>query len=81
MRILLDESLPAHLRSDLPGHEILTVPSAGWAGKNNAKLLRLIAESRKSDVFLTMKKKSVTSATTQRPPVCRRRIAGYIEAL
>ena len=57
MRILLDECLPARLRRDLPGHEVLTVPRAGWAGVKNGKLLRLIAESAKFDVFLTMDKK------------------------
>ena len=56
MRILLDECLPARLRQDFPGHEILTVPRVGWAGNKNGKLLRLIAESGKFDVFLTMDK-------------------------
>ena len=42
--ILLDECLPARLRRDLPGHEVLTVPRAGWAG------IRSIAvDSIKSD--------------------------------
>jgi predicted nuclease of predicted toxin-antitoxin system len=57
MRILLDECLPARLRRDLPGHEVLTVPGEGWAGAKNGKLLRLIAVSAKFDVFLTMDKK------------------------
>jgi len=56
MRILLDECLPARLRLDLPGHEVLTVPRAGWAGIKNGKLLRLIADSGKFDLFLTMDK-------------------------
>jgi predicted nuclease of predicted toxin-antitoxin system len=56
MRILLDECLPARLRRDLPGHEILTVPRAGWAGIKNGKLLRLVADSGRFDIFLTMDK-------------------------
>lgn len=56
MRILLDECLPARLRRDLPGHEVQTVPGMGWAGIKNGKLLRLIADSGKFDVFVTMDK-------------------------
>jgi predicted nuclease of predicted toxin-antitoxin system len=56
MRILLDECLPARLRQDLRGHEVQTVPQAGWASIKNGKLLRLISDSGKFDVFLTMDK-------------------------
>src|SRR5580692_9824599 len=56
MRVLLDECLPARLRRDLPGHEVQTVPEAGWAGIKNGTLLRLVADSAKFDVFLTMDK-------------------------
>ncbi len=56
MRILLDECLPARLRRDFPGHQIQTVPREGWAGVKNGKLLRLIADSGKFDLFLTMDK-------------------------
>lgn len=56
MRILLDECLPARLWRDLPGHEVLTVPRAGWAGIQNGNLLRLVADSHRFDLFLTMDK-------------------------
>ena len=56
MRIILDECLPARLRRDLPGHEVQTVPRAGWASVKNGKLLRLIADSGNFDIFLTMDK-------------------------
>ena len=56
MRVLLDECLPARLRRDLPGHDVQTVPRAGWAGIKNGELLRLIAASARFDVFLTMDK-------------------------
>ena len=56
MRIILDECLPARLRRELPGHEVDTVPHAGWASVKNGRLLRLIAASGRYDVFLTMDK-------------------------
>lgn len=52
MRVLLDESLPRQLRRVLSGHEVITVPEAGWAGTKNGELLRL-AEPE-FDVFVTM---------------------------
>lgn len=52
MRVLLDECLPRRLKKHLAGHEVLTVPEAGWAGKRNGELLRLAAG--KIDVFLTI---------------------------
>jgi len=51
MRVLLDESLPRRLKRELPGHQVATVPEAGWAGKKNGGLLRL-ADSL-FDVFVT----------------------------
>ena len=56
MRVLLDECLPKDLARELPGHVVKTVPQAGWASISNGKLLRLIADSGKFDVFLTMDK-------------------------
>lgn len=56
MRILLDECVDARLRHELPGHEVQTVPQAGWASIGNGKLLGLVAASGKFDVFLTVDK-------------------------
>ena len=56
MRVLLDECLPKDLARELPGHVVKTVPQAGWASISNGKLLRLVADSGKFDVFLTMDK-------------------------
>jgi predicted nuclease of predicted toxin-antitoxin system len=39
MRILLDESVPAGLKSILTGHDVTTVPDMGWAAISNGKLL------------------------------------------
>ena len=51
MKILLDESLPVKLVSQLQGHQVTTVKGAGWSGKKNGELLKL-AEN-KFDVFIT----------------------------
>ena len=51
MRVLLDESLPRQLKAQLSGHEVVTVPEIGWAGKKNGELLRLANE--RFDVFVT----------------------------
>jgi hypothetical protein len=56
MRILLDECLPRGLAGQLTGQYVKTVPQVGWASIGNGKLLLLIAESGKFDVFLTMDK-------------------------
>jgi len=52
MRVLLDECLPRRLKQAFSGHDVVTVPEAGWAGKQNGELIRL-AEGR-YDVFLTV---------------------------
>ncbi len=52
MRILLDECLPRRLKRGLSGHEVQTVPEAGWASKQNGELLAL-AEGQ-FDVFVTV---------------------------
>lgn len=57
MRILLDECLPRGLKSHLPGHEVQTVPEAGWTGKKNGQLILLAAG--KVDVFITVDKNIV----------------------
>ena len=52
MKILLDECAPKRLRTLIAGHEIITVPDAGWAGIKNGALLKKAAEA--FDVFLTV---------------------------
>jgi len=51
-RVLLDECLPRHLKRSLAGHEVRTVPEAGWASKENGDLLALAAD--KFDAFVTV---------------------------
>ncbi len=51
MRLLLDESLPRRLGRELPGHQVVTVPEMGWAGKTNGELLSLARGE--FDAFLT----------------------------
>ena len=52
MRVLLDECLPRRLKRSITGHEVETVPEAGWAGKTNGELLGLAKE--RFDVFVTV---------------------------
>jgi predicted nuclease of predicted toxin-antitoxin system len=52
MKILIDECLPRKLKHELPEHEVRTVPEAGWAGKKNGELLKLM--SGVYDVFVTV---------------------------
>lgn len=52
MRLLLDECVDRRLARDLAGHEVKTVPQAGWAGKKNGALLAP-AETA-FDVFITV---------------------------
>jgi predicted nuclease of predicted toxin-antitoxin system len=51
MRILLDESVPRKLASELAGHETQTVQRRGWAGLKNGALLQ--AASQEFQVFIT----------------------------
>jgi predicted nuclease of predicted toxin-antitoxin system len=52
MRVVLDECLPKRLASELPGHEVTTVPAAGFAGLVNGILLQRI--SGNYEVFVTI---------------------------
>jgi hypothetical protein len=52
MRVLLDECLPRRLGRELIGHNVRTVPEAGWAGKKNGELLTLARTQ--FDVLLTI---------------------------
>ena len=52
MRILLDECVPKRLRSLITGHDVISVPDAGWAGVKNGDLL--VKATTGFDVFLTV---------------------------
>jgi hypothetical protein len=49
----------------LPGHEVTTVPQAGWASVKNGRLLKHIADSRKFDLFLTVDKNLPAQSPTR----------------
>ncbi len=51
MKVLLDECLPRKLKRDLIGHDVMTVPEAGWASIKDTPLLRLAAT--RFEVFVT----------------------------
>jgi len=55
MKVLLDECIPRKLKNEIPDHDCLTVPEAGFAGLTNGVLLSL-AEAAGFDLFLTMDK-------------------------
>ncbi len=52
-KLLLDECIPRKFKNHLSGHDCLTVPEAGWAGKKNGELLSL-AESAGFQVFVSL---------------------------
>jgi hypothetical protein len=52
MKILINECLPCKLKNEFPNHEVKTVPEAGWSGKKNGTLLRLMAGV--FEVFITI---------------------------
>ena len=52
MRVLLDECLPRRLKGSITGHQVVTVPEAGWAGRSNGELLDHARE--RFDVFVTV---------------------------
>ena len=52
MRILLDECLPRRLKDELSGHDVHTVPDAGWKGRKNGELLALAVG--RFDAFVTI---------------------------
>ena len=41
MRVLLDECVPRRLTARISGHDVTTVPKAGWMGIKNGRLLKL----------------------------------------
>jgi Domain of unknown function (DUF5615) len=52
-KLLLDECVPRKFKNHLPGHECVTGPEAGWAGRKNGDLLSL-AEEAGFQVFITL---------------------------
>jgi hypothetical protein len=54
VRVVLDECLPRRLKRQLTGHDVSTVPEAGWAGLVNGELLRRMSGA--CDAFITIDK-------------------------
>ncbi len=52
MRILLDECVDRRLALQIIGHDVQTVPEAGWAGLKNGELLS--RAQLDFDVFITV---------------------------
>ncbi len=51
-RILIDECIDRRLAREITGHEVSTVPEAGWAGLNNGDLLT--KAQHEFDIFITI---------------------------
>jgi hypothetical protein len=58
VRILLDECLPARLKTALPGHAVTTVPEAGWRSSKDGPLLKFAEGS--FDIFITVDRRMET---------------------
>ncbi len=52
MRVLLDECVDRRLAWEIPGHDVKTVPDAGWAALENGELLA--RAEREFDAFVTV---------------------------
>jgi len=52
VRVLLDECIDRRLASEITGHDVKTVPQAGWAGIGNGELLAVA--SGQFEVFVTV---------------------------
>lgn len=52
MRILLDECIDRRFSREIEGHEVVTVPQAGWAGIKNGELLT--RAQAQFDAFVTV---------------------------
>jgi len=52
VRILLDECIDRRFAREIEGHEVVTVPQAGWAGIKNGELLT--RAQAQFDVFVTV---------------------------
>ena len=52
MRVLLDECVDRRLAEDIQGHDVRTVPEAGWAGLTNGELLTRAQQG--FDAFVTV---------------------------
>jgi len=53
VRVLLDESVPRQLATELHGHDVRTVVQVGWTGIQNGELLRRSADAG-FEVLVTM---------------------------
>jgi len=52
VKVLLDECVDWRLAREITGHEVVTVPDAGWASAKNGDLLALAQQS--FDAFVTV---------------------------
>jgi hypothetical protein len=67
VKILLDECIDRRLAQEIKGHEVVTVPQAGWAGIENGELLR--RAQTQFDVFVTVDRTYPFSKTFLNSPL------------
>ena len=79
MKILLDECVDRRLATEIEGHEVVTVPQAGWAGIQNGELLRLA--QAQFDVFVTVDRNLSLSAASPAIHHRRHRSSGADQSL
>lgn len=66
MRILLDENFPVDYAKLLPGHDVATVHSLGWAGTKNGELLRRASDNNVCEVFITLDRNLIFQHNTKK---------------
>lgn len=64
MRILLDECVDRRLAEQILGHDVTTVPEAGWAALKNGELLG--KAEHEFDVFITVDRNLPSQQTLSR---------------
>jgi len=69
MCILLDESLPIELKTEISGHGVRSVRDMGWSGLKNGELLRRAGGS--FNVFLTADQNLEYQQNLKTLPTCR----------
>lgn len=64
MKILFDECIDRRFAKEIEGHEVVTVPQAGWAGIKNGELLS--RAQTQFDIFVTVDRNLAFQQNIQR---------------
>lgn len=83
MKLLLDESLPRRLISELGGHDVATVQQMSWTGKKNGELLQLLTSLKVMVASTGLRSLIITPGILQlfmRRPVANRKFDAFLTA-